>query len=64
MEILEYQVFELDPRYLLSRLGPPLYQSDNLQDACIFAERTHSLLMIETCVWQPRTAGYRDYYRN
>jgi hypothetical protein len=59
---MEYQVFQLDPRYVREHMGEVLFESDDLHAAISFASDHHDSAKIETCVWQPRTQGYRDLY--
>ncbi len=60
---MEYEVYELDPTMVRCHRGDLLFESDNLHWAIMFAARTCVLKQFSTCVWQPRTQGYRNYYK-
>ena len=60
---MEYEVYVLDPALEFSHMGEKLYETDDLALACTFCQRHHILHKVETCVYQPRHNGYRDYYK-
>ncbi len=55
----EYQVFLMDPDCVRAHIGNSLFESDALIEAIMFASDMHERDHVETCVWQPRTSGYR-----
>ena len=61
----EYEVRRLDPEYELAfrENEKPLLITDDLCEAINFASERFALNREEICVWQPRTAGFRDYHK-
>lgn len=61
----EYQVFQLDPNTKMSHIeGEPLLETNSLGEACVYCYDAFKKEGLELCVYQPRTEGYREYYRH
>jgi hypothetical protein len=63
---MEYQCFDLDPRYKLAHAddAPVLLETDCLAEACTFVYNRFKETGIECAVWQPRSKGYREVYQH
>lgn len=63
---MEYQCFYLSPNYQLSHENDAeiLFESDNLAEAGDFIYRKWLEEKRDIAVYQPRTEGYREIYRN
>lgn len=61
----EYQVFALDPNTKMSHIeSAPILETDRLDEACAYIYDAFRNEGLELCVFQPRSNGYRDYYRH
>ena len=63
---MEYQCFFLNPDYRLAHDDDAevLFESDNLGECCVFVYEHFKKNKQDIAVWQPRTAGYREIYKN
>ena len=62
---MEYQCVDLDPNFkLFHGDNKPLLETNCLAEACGFVYNRFKELGIECAVFQPRTQGYREIYRN
>ena len=63
---MEYQCFYLNPEYQLGHDddAPVLFESDSLPQAINFVYNDWLANKRDIAVWQPRTRGYREIYRD
>jgi hypothetical protein len=63
---MEYQCFYLDPTMQLAHADDavPLMETDNLGEACTFVYKDWNINHRDIAVYQPRSQGYREIYRN
>ena len=60
----EYYVYQLDPETVLSYIGEPVYESNILHDAIVFAsDLFRKYPELELGIFQPRINGFRQVYR-
>lgn len=60
---MEYECYLLNPDMELCHMGEKLFETDDLAEACSFVYNWYQEKNVDVCVWQPRTSGYREYYK-
>ena len=63
---MEYQCFYLNPEHKLAHGDDAeiLFETDNLGEASTFVYNKFLQEKRDIAVYQPRTNGYREFYRN